>query len=98
MIRHKRQFEGVPDIHRIIRRNPGAARRDIQYDAFALRHPVVERNPGRLLAQLPSRFALYLCPGLNNSHGDHPSLHLTAIGSAIVKAGHQIEDDLVRFS
>jgi hypothetical protein len=24
-------------------------------------------------------------------------LHLTAIGSAIVKAGHQIEDDFVKF-
>jgi len=57
---HKRQFEVVPDIHRIVRHDSGAARRDIQYEAFALRHPVVDRHPGRLLAQLPSRFALYL--------------------------------------
>lgn len=62
MTRHKSQFELVPDIHRVICRDPGAARRDVQYDAFALRHPVVDRNPGRLLVKLPSRFALYLCP------------------------------------
>ena len=57
---HQRQFEVVPDIHGIIRHDPGAARRDIQYEAFALRHPIVDRHPGRLFAQLPSRFARYL--------------------------------------
>jgi hypothetical protein len=79
MIRHKRQSELVPDIDRSICHDLGAARRDVQYEALALRHSVVDRNPGRLFVQLPSRFALYLYPWLVNSHDDHP-LDLTAIG------------------
>jgi hypothetical protein len=80
MIRHQRQLELVPDIHHVIGRDPGAARRDVQYQAFALCGPVVDGNPGRLAAHLPSRFALYPCPWLHNSHDDHPLLDLTAIG------------------
>ena len=94
--RHKRQFELVPDIHRIIGRDPGAARRDVHDEAFALRRPVIDRDPGRLLLQLPSRFALYLRPRLHNSHDDHPLLDLAAIVQAIVKAGRQPEADPVK--
>jgi hypothetical protein len=93
MIRHKRQSERVPDIERSICHDSRAARRDVHYEAFAPRHPIVDRNPGRLFVQLPSRFALYLCPSLTNNHDDHSSLDLTAIGSAIVRIGHQIEGD-----
>jgi hypothetical protein len=96
MIRHKRQSELVPDIDRSICHDPGAARRDVHDEAFALRHPVVDRNPGRLFGQLPSRFALYLCPRLIDSHDDHP-WNLTAIGQAIARTGHQIEGDSVKF-
>jgi hypothetical protein len=76
MSRHKRQSEPVPDINRSICHDLGAARRDVQYEAFALRHSVVDRNPGRLPVQLPSWFALYLCPWPVNNHDDHPSLDL----------------------
>jgi hypothetical protein len=96
MIRHKRQSEPVPDIDRSICHDSGAARRDVQYKAFALRHPVVDRNPGRLFVQLPSRFALNLCPWHINSHDDHP-LNFTAIGQAIAQAAHQFEGDSVKF-
>jgi hypothetical protein len=72
MVRHKRQSELVPDIDRSIRHDPGAARRDVQYEAFDLRHTVFDRNPGRLIAHLPSRLALYLYPWLVNGHPDHP--------------------------
>jgi hypothetical protein len=78
MSRHKRQSEPVPDINRSICHDFGAARRDVQYKAFALGHSVVDRNPGRLFAKLSSRFTLYLRPWLINSHDDHPSLDLTA--------------------
>ena len=97
MAGHQCQFEIVTDIHRIIRHDPGAARRDIQYEAFAPGHPVVDRNPGLMLVQLPSRFAMYLCPRLNNSHDDHPSLDVIAISSAIVKTRRQIEGEFVKF-
>jgi hypothetical protein len=73
MSRHKHQFELVTDINRI-RHDFGAARRDVQYEAFALRHSVVYRNPGWLFVKLPSRFTLYLFPRLINNHNDHPSL------------------------
>jgi hypothetical protein len=79
MSRHKRQSEPVPDINRSICHDFGAARRDVQYEAFALRHSVVDRHPGRPFVQLPSWFALYLCPWPINSHDDHPSLDLTAV-------------------
>jgi hypothetical protein len=91
MSRYQHQSELVPDINPGIRHDFGAARRDVQYEAFELRHSVVDRNPGRLFVQLPSRFALYLCPWLNNSHDYHPSWDLTAVGLAIVRAGHQIK-------
>jgi hypothetical protein len=93
MIRHKRQSERVPDIERNICHDSRAAGCYVQDEAFAPRHPIVDRNPGRLFVQLPSRFALYLCSSLTNNHGDHPSLDLTAIGSAIVKTSRQIEGD-----
>jgi hypothetical protein len=93
MIWHKRHSEPVPDIDRGICHDPRAARRDVHYEAFALRPSIVDRNPGQLLVQMPSRLALYLCPWLINNHDDHSSLDLTAICSAIVKAGHQIEGD-----
>jgi hypothetical protein len=96
MIRHKRQYEHVPDIERGICRDLGAARRDVQYEAFELRYPVVDRNPGRLFAQLPSRLALYLGPWLVKRHDNHPSLGLTAIGQPIAKTGHRIEGDFCK--
>src|SRR5882757_8930262 len=80
MNRYKHQSEPVPDINRSIRHNFGATRRDVHYEAFELRHSVVDQNPGRLLVQLPSRFALYLCPWLNNTHDYHPSWDLAAVG------------------
>jgi hypothetical protein len=76
MIWHKRQFEPVADIERGIDHHPGAARRDIQYEAFELRDPVVDPDHGRLLARLPSRLALYLCPWLGKTHDDYPLLEL----------------------
>jgi len=97
MAGHQCQFEIVTDIHRIIRHDPGAARRNIQYEAFAPGHPAVDRNPGLMLVQLTPRFAMYLCPRLNNSHDDHPSLDVIAISSAIVKTGRQIEGEFVKF-
>jgi hypothetical protein len=72
MSRYKHQSEPVPDINRSIRHDFGATRRDVQYEAFELRHPVFDHNPGWLPAQLPSRFALYLYPWLVNGHPDHP--------------------------
>jgi hypothetical protein len=59
----------------------GAARRDVEHDAFAPRHAVVDRKPGRLLAHFPSRFALGLGPSLLDRRHDHPPLGL-AFGSA----------------
>src|SRR5205085_884948 len=50
-----------------------AAWRDVQYEAFTLRYPIVDRNPGRLFVQLPSRFARHLWPWLIR-HDDCPSL------------------------
>ena len=78
MSRYKREVEPVPDINLCIRHDFGAARGDVQNEAFALRHSVVYRNPGLLFLQLPSRFALDLGPWLINNHDDHPSLDLTA--------------------
>ena len=72
MLRHECQYEAVPDIDRNIRHDLGAARRDIQYEAFKLRLAVIDRNPGRPSVQLASGFALYLCPWLVNSHDDYP--------------------------
>lgn len=77
---HKLQSEHVPDIDRSVRDDLGAARRDVHHEAFALRDSVVDRDPGRLLAYFPSRFARYLCPRLVNSHDEHPSFDLAAIG------------------
>jgi hypothetical protein len=71
---HKLQSEHVPDIDRGIRDDLGATRRDVQDKALALGHAVVDRDPGRLFAHFPSRFARYLCPRLVNSHDEHPSL------------------------
>ena len=85
-VRHERQSERAPDIDRSVCHDLRSARRDVQYEAFVLRHSV-QRNPGRPLVQLPSRFALYLCPWLINNHEDYPLLGLIAIGKAIVQAG-----------
>jgi len=74
--RHKRQFEPVPYINRSVRNDFGAARRDVQHEAFTPRHSVVDREPGRLFVQLPSRFALYLCRSPIHSHDDQLSLDL----------------------
>ena len=74
--RHKRQFEPVPDINRGVRDDFGAARRNIQHEAFTPRHSVVDREPGRLFVQLPSRFALYFCRSPINSHDAQLSLDL----------------------
>jgi hypothetical protein len=68
MIRHKRQSELVPDVHGCIGHDPGAARRDVEDEAFELRQAVFDHNPRRLPAHLPSRFALYLHPWLINGH------------------------------
>ena len=69
--RHQRQSEPVADVKRNICHDFGAARRDVQDEAFALRHFVLDRNPGRLLLKLPSWFTLYLQPWHINSHDDH---------------------------
>lgn len=74
VFRHKRQHELVPDIDRSICHDLGAARRDVQYEAFNLRHPVVDRNPGRPSMQFASRFARYLYPSFVDIHDGHPSL------------------------
>src|SRR5665811_1257640 len=84
--RHKRQFEPVPYIDRSVGNDLGAARRDVQHEAFALRRSVVDRKPGRLLVQLPARFAQYLRPSLINSHDDL-SLDLAADRLGIVSLG-----------
>ena len=68
MSRHKRQSEPLPDVNRSICHDFGAARRDVQYQAFAPGHSVVDRNPGLMFVHLPSRFALYFCPWLIDSH------------------------------
>src|SRR4029078_11709918 len=68
VIGHQRQLETVADIHCFIGCNPGSARRDVQDDALSLRRALVERKPGRLLVKLPSWFALYSHPRLNNAH------------------------------
>src|SRR4051812_23163622 len=71
MSRHQRQSEPVADVKRNICHDLRAARRDVQNDAFALRHFVLDRDPGRLLLNLPSRFTLHLRPWLIDSHDDH---------------------------
>ena len=68
---HKGQSEPVPDLNLGIGHDFGAAWRDVQYEAFAPGHSVVDRDPGRLFVRLPPRFALYLCPWLINRHDDH---------------------------
>jgi hypothetical protein len=60
MGRHQRQQESIADVDRSIRHDLGATRRNVQYEAFNLGHPVVDRDPGRPFIQLTSRFALYL--------------------------------------
>jgi len=96
MSRHKLQSERVADIDCRIGHDFGAAWSHVQHEALALRHSVVDRNPGRLFVQFPSRFARHLCPWLI-SHDDYPSLDLNAISSAIVKIAHQIDRDFVKF-
>jgi hypothetical protein len=77
MSRHQRQFEPVADLNRGVGHDFSAARRDVQYEAFLLRHSMIDRNPGRLFVKLPPGFPLYLRSGIN-SHDDDPSLVLTA--------------------
>src|SRR5206468_10731362 len=73
---HQLQSEHVADIDRRICHDLGTAGRDVQYDAFAPRRSVVDRNPARLLVHVPPRFARDLCPWLVNSHHEYPSLNL----------------------
>jgi hypothetical protein len=96
MGRHKLQSERVADIDRSIGHDFGAAWSHVQYEAFALRRSVVDRNPGRLFVQFPSRFARHLWPWLIR-HDDYPSLDSNAIGWAIVKVAHQLDPDFVKF-
>jgi hypothetical protein len=92
---HKLQSEHFTDIDLGIRHDLGAARRDVQDDAFALRRSIIDRNPRRLLLHFPSRLARDLCSWLVNAHHEYPSLAITAIGRAIVKVSHQIGRDFV---
>src|SRR5216683_2332433 len=84
MRRYQLQSEHVADIDRRICHDLGTARRDVQYDAFAPRRSVVDRDPARLLVHVPPRFARDLCPRLVNSHHEYPSLDLSAIGHPIL--------------
>jgi hypothetical protein len=73
MCRHQRQYESIADIDRRIRHDLGAARRDIDDEAFNLRHLLVDRDPGWPFVQLTSRFALLLCPAAFEIHDDLPA-------------------------
>jgi hypothetical protein len=95
MLRHQRQYQPVADIDLGICHDPGATRRDVQYEAVDLGHLVVDRNPGQPFIHLASRFALYLCPSSLKIHDGHPSLHL--INQVISKHGHQIGANFVKF-
>src|SRR5260221_517017 len=75
--RHHRHHEVVPDIDGSVGHDLGAARRDVQDNAFNSRYAVIARKPGRPLVHFASRFTLGLCPQFINSHDDHPSLDQT---------------------
>ena len=80
MFGHQRQFKAVSDVQRRIGRNLGAARRDVEDEAFNFRHPVIDRHPGRPFAQLAPRFALHFRPLIVDNHRGHPSLLPSRLG------------------
>lgn len=74
MAGHEGQDEPVPDIDRHVHHDPRAARRDIQYGALAPGDAIVDGDPGCMVVQLASRFALDLNPRLFHRHDRRPWL------------------------
>jgi hypothetical protein len=95
MLRHQGQYDPVADIDLGIGHDPGATRRDVQYEAVDLGHLLVDGDPGQPSIHLASRFARYLGPSSLKIHDGHPSLD--PINQKSLKQGHQIEGIFVKF-
>jgi hypothetical protein len=74
--RQGRKTKAVAHVHRGIGHDPGAAGRDVEHDAFAPCGPVLQRDPGRMLGQLASRFALDLGSRFVNNHDERSVIGL----------------------